>query len=272
MKPLAIIPLYRPHPATLESLCFFLASSSIDCVFYCNSPCKDYVQKVTRNIQGNFFVLGTEENRGTAAAYNAATHILLANTIYSHLLLLDQDSVPDKDFFSVLEKIEGDIVANSIVCPPDTKSALLPRYNRTRPKRTPYKCLSHAKASGMLVPRRLIEVGLRFYEPLFVDYVDWLFCWQARKLGYSILEMPQLQLAAHSLGNPYSLLGVAILSLPSQSRRAIQKRSALLLMCNWQLFYNAPFASILRICLRPILVPILNLLESIHILIPIRSK
>lgn len=266
MKPLAIVPLYKPDKNALYRLALHFSSSSIDCIFYCNSPCKILVQEITEMIPGQFMILGTERNLGTACAYNSALEVMMEDDAYSHICLFDQDSLPEKNFFNVLETLQSDIIYNAILCPPDKKNTILSRHNQFRHIQTLYNCLYHAKASGMVIPRLLIEEGLRFYEPLFVDYVDWLFCWQARRLGYLIIEIPQLRLASYSLGNPYFLLNLLCLYLPSKSRRVIQQRSALFLLHNTRLLENAPHVLILRILLRLIIIPTINFLEDIHIL------
>jgi rhamnosyltransferase len=266
MNPLIIVPLFRPNLAKVEALCSFFYASSVDVIFYCNSRCKAVLGDVLLNYPNRFSVAGSEDNLGTASAYNYALRLLLASKSYSHMVIFDQDSLPRSDFFRVARAVPAELLATAVICPPDSKSAYSREFFSSPVGSSQYRFLYHAKASGMIIPRFLFEESrLQFCENLFVDYVDWVFCWQARQRGFSIIESRNLCLLNHSLGDSYALFGMRI-QLPSRARRVLQARSAWHLIRNWRLFDNAPLSVIARICFRPLILKVIDGSEAIGLL------
>ena len=266
MKFLAIVPLYRPCPAKIYNLFSFLASCDIDVLFYDNSNCQELVFNLLNAFSGNFKIIGTGENHGTAKAYNAAVSYLLSSKDYSHLCIFDQDSEPASDYFSILRALDPQITHRNIVSPFDRRNIY--RFIDKRNLHSSYRFLYQAKASGMVIPRSLFELGHSFNEFLFVDYVDWLFCWQASSYEFPVIEVSYLKFNHHALGDPYLLLGLFTRNFPALSRRRIQSKSAIYLMSNILFFKNAPLNSIVRIIFRPLVNSILNLFQMFGLLVP----
>lgn len=270
MKLLAIIPLYQPSPSKVFNLCSFLAAGEIDVLFYINSDCKKLLMNLSTSLSVNFTIFGTGENLGTAKAYNAAAAYLLSTNEYSHLFILDQDSEPSSEFLPILAALDSDIMVRNIICPYDKKN--VHRSIFTRNPHSQYFYLSQAKASGMIIPRRLFELGHSFNESLFVDYLDWLFCWQSLDYNFSVIEVGELYFKYHSLGDPYSLLGLITHNFPTLARRQLQTKSALFLLSNFGLFKRAPIIAILKILLRPLINSFLDCIQACGLLVPKVSK
>jgi len=222
-------------------------------------------------------VMQMNRNMGTAFAYNLARIYALSNASVRFLLLLDQDSIPSDQYLKFCLKCcaKAECRARSIYCPRDKKN--IATSLRQKKSVILSKCLDgykyreifDAKSSGMLIPISILK-QFSFDESLFVDYVDWEYCWRIRRAGFNIYELTDISLNNHQLGNPYCVFNSKrLFYFPSSGRRSIQARSAVNMLINIHKFAGAPLLRICAIFSRLFLNPILDLLEEAEIIRPI---
>ncbi len=257
VKIMCVIPVYKPNPANLNKIVKYLIDHKISVYLYFNS---DFDNSFCDQYQTDMITCcGNGYNMGTAYAYNKAADYLLGINEITSLLILDQDSAIDSRFCKVLLSYNYINAKHSIFCALDLKNLYNPKKklinNRFRP-------IIHTKASGLLIPRLILE-QFRFDESLFVDYVDWAFCWEVHKKNIQIFEDSFLELSSHQLGESYCLLGFHF-NAPSRNRRKIQLQSAFRILTNFQ--YWAHFSALtaptfLRILFRFAFLPVLEFLE-----------
>jgi len=131
-------------------------------------------------------------NVGIAKAQNIGSRYILDHTDATHIVFLDQDStVPDsypQNIANAYEKIRLDIPRLAFLGPATENKETGREYKSVIHK-------DHALSADFIPRRELIssggcttrdvmeDVGLND-ESLFIDYVDFEWCWRARKKGY----------------------------------------------------------------------------------------
>jgi rhamnosyltransferase len=203
-----------------------------------------------------------EENVGVGAGYNAGIDAARALGA-THVMFHDQDSRLDPSMVaSALVRLcevdpRGDSVAFSLE-PVDlgTNNARTPRFNRPRSEGDLLR-YREVQFSGLLAPMRLFTSAKPFSEYLFVDLVDFEWCWRmASKVR--ILRDPSFTIG-HQLGSGTRTLLGAEYSLPSASRFYFQFRNFVILSrvsyvpSQWKIFTATKYA--IRTALLPIIDP-----------------
>jgi GT2 family glycosyltransferase len=271
MSILCCIPLYHPNISFVNRLLAQLDSHDVSTLLFANSSLNSCDHLM---LPENSFLVQQSANLGTAGAYNHAIDFLLSKGSYSHLLLLDQDSQVGKPYLVFCQEAlnAGPPLSNCIFSPYDSKSIpLAPKHGYSTPRSLgayPLRGITDAKSSGLLIPATVLS-QFRFSPQLYVDYVDWSFCWQVRLGGYYICEVRKVSLLEHNLGNAYScFFGLLRFTLATAPRRRIQTQSAFYLISHPYFFQGAPVSRIIAILMRPFINSILDLLEAIKLLKP----
>jgi len=181
-----------------------------------NQPNFD-VDKFIKNVQlgceDKITVIENERNIGLAAAQNRGIKLALADEL-DWVLLLDQDSIPNKFFVkNMLHAVQTCDNEDHIgfLTPRhenDDGSPSVPTYSKglfLKPKRYHMNLteidvsLLFGMASGSFIPnKRLKEIGL-MREDFWIDYIDYEFSFRVRKQGYKILGVGGARLN-HRLG------------------------------------------------------------------------
>lgn len=273
MSILCCIPLYNPSIARVHHIISRVSCYDISILFIANSIV-DFADDL-RMLSGIYFI-ESDHNVGTSGAYNVAIRFIYSNSTFRFLLLLDQDSLPSFEYleFCISRLYCSSFERNTIYAPLDAKAIACRSLFGTLPDEISgdysFRSITDAKSSGLLIPRHVFDY-LSFCESLYVDYVDWYFCWQARILKYSICEVLNISLDQHDLGNPYVVAFLNFeMRFPSKHRRKIQNLSAFHLILNPLKFTGAPFKRILSIFTRPFANSILNFFEYLGIIRPIQ--
>ena len=172
--------------------------------------------------RNNITLIENKKNVGLAAAQNQGIKLALEDGV-DWVLLLDQDSILDKDFVKNMLKA-GHKYKNKknigFLTPRhefDDGSPSVPTYSKglfLRPKRY-YMDLDEiddtilfGMASGSFIPRHTLEeVGL-MREEFWIDYIDYEFSFRVRERGYRIIGVGGARLN-HRLGvkNQLKILG-----------------------------------------------------------------
>ena len=172
--------------------------------------------------RNNITLIENKKNVGLAAAQNQGIKLALEDGV-DWVLLLDQDSILDKDFVKNMLKA-GHKYKNKknigFLTPRhefDDGSPSVPTYSKglfLRPKRYHMDLdeiddtILFGMASGSFIPRHTLEeVGL-MREEFWIDYIDYEFSFRVRERGYRIIGVGGARLN-HRLGvkNQLKILG-----------------------------------------------------------------
>jgi rhamnosyltransferase len=213
MRILAIAVTYNPDPPLLSRALGSVALQVAGVVVVDNGSANaEYVRALASAIQG--YIIDNKENIGIAAAQNQGVALAKAEG-YSHILLLDQDTVlaPGvvadlSNNLTALEKQHGEVAAigpayfelNS------QKQTRAYRANGLLLSRLPLECQpgpvesDFIIASGSLIPLAVLEKVGGFKEDLFIDLVDVEWCFRARMVEYKSFLSPTAKVE-HRLGS-----------------------------------------------------------------------
>ena len=203
IKTAVIIVLYYPDVAMLTDTIAAVQSAAAQVILADNTPSPDYNENlqlpgcVRLNMGGNAGIATAQAEAITHAAKLGATHILL----------LDQDSLVYPGF---LEKMEREYVR--LEATGEKIFALAPTIINTRSGEAGKALLEKdiSNADGFIGRRQLIssgsflsmtavhEVGLPDRR-LFIDYVDFEWCWRAAGFGFKCFYTSRVELE-HAVG------------------------------------------------------------------------
>lgn len=188
-------------------------------------------------------VIALEENRGIAAAQNVGITWARAQGA-SHVLLMDQDSLPAPDMVAKLHSALASRPQAACAGPRyrDTRQENPPPFLQVRGWRLHRHCchkdsdvlpVDYLIASGCLVPIAVIDKVGDMRSDLFIDYVDIEWGLRAGYHGYQSYGVCGAHME-HSLGdNPLQFRGRKI-PLHSSLRHYYHFRNAILLYrCRW---------------------------------------
>lgn len=85
------------------------------------------------------------------------------------------------------------------------------QYDKSQP-------VDFVSGTCMLIPKTVLETGLRFYVPYFMYYEDVEFCIRARKLGFTSVVVPEAKITHFETSNNSNLSGAKLIHLPGELR------------------------------------------------------
>lgn len=178
-------------------------------------------------ISCDLIVKHLESNQGIAKATNIGFDFLSAKSV-DYVLLSDQDTIYPSDYVRnfisyVTVNVEKDVAAFCPVFFDNISSEFKPLYiknsgflRKVSVKKEPMPVFQ-AIASGLVVDiKKIREIG-GMNESLFIDYVDFEWCWKINKAGYKILCLPQMKIS-HNLGSGVVSVGAKKISEHSSLR------------------------------------------------------
>lgn len=182
-----------------------------------------------------FTVIHNLQNIGLGPALNRGVDVARSQGARK-LILFDQDSTPTPEF--VAEMLDRLQAASSIYGPRccvgpthvDDKASCVPRelarltaQRRTIPSLHDVSCLP---TSGMVFDLTALRPNDTFADDLFLDLVDFEWCWRLRRTGWRFLRAPDLWMS-HRLGEAErQFLGVKF-HVPAPYRHYFQVRDTL---------------------------------------------
>ena len=224
-----IIIVYNPDLRDLRNLIskIFQTETSTDIILVYNSSMDDIVALPRVHHIHN------ESNIGIGGAQNTGLSFAKNNLNFEFLLFLDQDSdIPEYYISNIIESYLHIEKSHSMI------AALGPRVFNSREGEF-YKSRSSILGdkyflenklinSGMLArAERFFEIGF-FKEDLFIDFVDFEWCWRANSMGFKCFMENKLILN-HKVGEyTVSFLGLTYI-ISSPIRFYYQYRNTLLL-------------------------------------------
>ena len=185
------------------------------------------------------------ENMGIAKAQNLGIEVAkkLGCTFFVEM---DQDSKLPADYISSLllrfEQVDGGRGVVGGIGPIATKKGTKDVYHGLS-KAEGYVEVEYTLSSGFLMPLHAIERVGNKNEDLFIDFVDWEWCWRSRAAGLRIFVDTSLEIV-HMLGDGHKrFLGFKV-GVPSPIRHYYQYRNFFYLLrkrfvpTRWKLKYS----------------------------------
>lgn len=243
----AVVVTYYPEPELLKQLLETILPQVAALVVVDNGSDEQHLSLIRSwsltGLPEVFSLIETGENLGIAAAQNIGVAWGREHAC-SHVLFLDQDSIPAADMVKTLQEALVDLSSRSV-----SVAAVGPRLVDRRTKRsspfvtfnwfgvTRNTCTSDPDAfrqtdflvsSGMLVPILVLDqVGLP-EEALFVDNVDMEWCFRARSMGFLLYGVCSAVMS-HTVGDQIFRIGPRALHRHSPIRQYYIMRNRLLL-------------------------------------------
>ena len=190
---LAVVPLYYPSSAIWARWSDWAAG--VDrLLLFDNTPDAREPAAWCPAPSGNVTYVAAGGNRGVAAAFNAAAR-MAARGDFTHILTLDQDSVPPPDLAVTLFRSlpSAEWLRTGLVGPQHAREdiRLVERASATPVERL--------MSSGCLVNLDAWRAVGGYNEQFFMDHVDTDFCLRLRRAGYRIVCCNQVVMP-HRLG------------------------------------------------------------------------
>ncbi|MBD5290051.1 MAG: glycosyltransferase family 2 protein [Bacteroides sp.] len=204
---IAIIVLYNPTKNRIIEQLRSIESQVSHIIYIDNSnESLDFVKELEQ--KPNISIILNNSNKGIAKAQNQGINLSLKLKA-SHILLMDQDSIPDNGM--VDELLNGLNVTDAGA----TGINPIDAYHQDRPsfgirlkgigiKKIPlserFNDVSYMIASGTLIPVDVINKVGPMREDFFIDGVDFEWCLRAKSKGYRMIQCRDAKLL-HELGN-----------------------------------------------------------------------
>jgi rhamnosyltransferase len=197
--------LYRPRNAEIEPLVHALALTSLALFAVRNSDIDSATQATMDRLDAVTW-LGNGENVGLGAALNYAM-MSARERGYSHVLLLDQDTVPApetvKALWAMVRASRSSMAALGPTLLPPFDAGYKPVwYSHRRPSTlNRSQAVNFLPTSGSLVSIEAWEAVGPFREDFFIDGIDVEWCYRAWSKGFEIGLATDLTMA-HQWGQP----------------------------------------------------------------------
>ena len=207
VRVLAVVVTFHPDPEVLQTLLDKLAEQVDEILIVDNNPAAD--DRVWESLKGvasvhaQVRIVRCGDNLGIARAFNVGVEVAIREG-FSHVLLSDQDSRPDRHMVDGLLQAEARNVARGrkvaavgpvyqdevtgITFPVQVKEVGRPFYTRKHvsAEHPDVETLSLI-SSGTLIRTEVLEAIGGMMEPLFIDYVDVEWCLRAIARGYVVV-------------------------------------------------------------------------------------
>lgn len=238
VRVVAIVVTYHPELARLQLQLKALFDQVASIVIVDNASDSDVDAWSQDLVEQSPHVIRLKRNHGIAVAQNIGIQWAREQAA-THVLLMDQDSVPSDDMVGTLLAalhVSEDVAAVGPRYLDARQNAPSPfvRISWLRFKRLawdPGQPIVHVDcliASGSLIPMTVMDQVGPMREDLFIDYVDTEWCLRARSLGLQCFGVCSASMT-HSLGEaPYFFLGRSF-PVHSPVRHYYQVRNAILL-------------------------------------------
>ncbi len=210
--------------------------------------------------RGSFIYKHLGFNKGIAAAQNVGIKYARENG-FKYVLLLDQDSRIDESFVSEIYRdfitLKESDCKVAFVGPIFVDEISNLEYKNYSDKNKPYTRASSLIASGCLISMESIEEVGGMDERLFIDLVDFEWCWRAESKGYTGYMTRNVKMI-HSIGNGYHNWHGFVLGISAPFRYYYQYRNTLWLTRREYVPLKWKIKSILRRGLDMLLVPLFS--------------
>ena len=199
-------------------------------------------------------------NKGIATAQNIGIRYAHENG-YNYVLLLDQDSMVDANFvvnmyeeFIHLKQIDSNI---AFLGPVFVDKRNGKEYKNYTDKTKAYSKISAVIASGCLISMECLDAVGGMDESLFIDLVDFEWCWRVISKGYTGYMTRNVTMI-HSIGNEYHNWHGVVLGVSAPFRYYYQYRNTLWLLQRGYVPLMWKVKSVMRRLLDMVIVPLVS--------------
>lgn len=191
---LSVIVTYNPDLFRLQKLLsVILPQVSFVLIYDNNSVEQNRIIDSQKN--DGIQVHGFKDNHGLSYSYNAALKFAIENN-YSHLLLLDQDSMPADNLVKILYKGFSVDAQTAVVVP----SLIDENAGNEFTVKNEFENVKHLINSGSLFNVEYLRKVGGYDEKLFVDYADFEISYRLRRHNYYIKRSRDAKML-HVLGD-----------------------------------------------------------------------
>lgn len=159
-------------------------------IVFDNSGCSNNIIEAIKAISSKIVVIQNQQNEGIAKPLNSAVQICGDKTDW--LLTMDQDSYFEQSqastFFAAFKKIFYEKENIAIVCPNHSSTTVNNAVNEE------YKEVHRAITSGSLINVKICKQLNGFDEKLFIDDVDFEYCYRCVLEGFKIIQFTNIYL------------------------------------------------------------------------------
>lgn len=231
-----VVVTYNPNPDEVVANILLLVSNSISICIVDNSTDLNCSTKLSLLEQSNLHIITFNANLGIAKAQNVGSSWAFSSG-YQAIVMVDQDSLITSTMIEALVKTYNELSASyKVAClgpiAYDKDKGESSQYNSVTldaNTQVAYK-VETTLSSGMLIHKEaLLQIG-SMDEQLFIDLVDWEWCWRAKSKGYTVFVTPLVKMP-HKLGEDRKSLGFSFsLGVPAPIRHYYQFRNYFLLL------------------------------------------
>jgi rhamnosyltransferase len=200
--------------------------------------CNNSTDDIKVNNTGVLKTFNFGDNLGIAKAQSIGMHWAF-NKGADFVLQMDQDSEPEFDLLNKLMSCYAQLTANGYNVglvgaqdfDKDTKEVSLAKINKGKAILEPeYISVSSVISSGSLIPKKAYKSIGGMDDDLFIDAVDFEFCWRLKSAGYLVVKNNQA-LLSHKLGDgKQTILGFMNVTVCSPIRHYYQFRNIIILI------------------------------------------
>ena len=202
-----------------------------------NSNCKKHFIERIKTISSKIVVISNNKNEGIAKPLNKA--MKLAEGESDWLLTMDQDSYFEPKqaslYFNSFNQLFFQSENIAIVCPNHSSQ------NRSTEINGKYEEVGRAITSGSIINTKICKKLNGFEEKLFVDDVDFEYCYRCIIAGYKIIQFSGIYLN-HSLGTQKK---AGYFSIVRKSSRSFHSPFRIYYMVRNYLYVSAKYEKLL---------------------------
>lgn len=256
----AVLVTYNPDINQLKRSISSLLLQVEEVVIVNNS---DYEIEVS-GISERIIIVENGHNLGIATAQNIGTDLAISRGA-KYIVQSDQDSIfPEKMVTMLLSTFNSLIVKGvnvGIVCPNHYDSSNFDFYKResstiSRIKFENARIVSETLSSGSLLSKEMIEECGKLNDDLFIDIVDWEYCWRARDKGYEVVRLDTVAFAHKAGMDTKKIFGKKIAVIPSPIRHYYHTRNAVFLLKESYVPLKWKYIQVVKILLKPFIIPL----------------
>lgn len=199
-----IIVTYNPNIQLLKHVLSELCEYK---VIISDNNSNNLIDIIKLNQKYKFDLIKSSKNEGIGSAQNKAINYINKKVLSDAVFFLDQDSFVRASSLKILYKDLMTLKKKGLPI------ACLSAVSKTENVRTQnlIKNVTQTISSGMLIPRiELNQVG-KMYEDLFIDMIDYEWCWRAKKSGKLIMQDLNCMFS-HQIGDNNKVLGKLVVS------------------------------------------------------------
>jgi rhamnosyltransferase len=228
-----IIVTYNPDMRQIEETIHSIAKQVFYVIIIDNGNTRFLIENID-----NLIIINLGENYGIAYAQNRG--IELAFKLNAQFIIFsDQDTIFPNDYVSknkiAYEQLKYHNLAALVPVffnsQKKTKNpVMITKFLYTVDFSVPYIKTAHAISSGTFMSSDSLKAIGGMNEKLFIDYVDFEWCWRATKLGYNIFTIPDI-IINHRLGDNVKVIFKRQVTLRKDIRYFYMLRNAFFLAC-----------------------------------------